>query len=207
MNVSVFFALDIRQPKLISSTRHSIEYVVCLAALHFPRLSHKQHYFRGGGGGGNLLNTKCVFWFPLQICLKRFSFWENSAIYCHKRTYLSTERNRISFKILFELKFSPQIFRKIPKCKISRKSVEMFRTDRRERGSWFHSVTILFTKEYLPMSIPCCMWPAPRCKIFPRYLMNGTVFGWGGSHWTQNVFWIPLQLVSKISHFKRKWER
>jgi len=44
-------------------------------------------------------------------------------------------------------------------------------------GSWFHSVIVLFTKEYLPMSIPCCMWPAPCRKFFPRYLTNGMFFG------------------------------
>ena len=46
MNVSVLFALDIRQTKRISSARHSIEYVLCLAVLHFSRLSHKQHFVR-----------------------------------------------------------------------------------------------------------------------------------------------------------------
>jgi len=39
---------------------------------HFSTLSHTPHDFRKK----TLLSMKCVFWFSLQLCPKRFSFWE-----------------------------------------------------------------------------------------------------------------------------------
>ena len=46
--------------------------VACAALPYFSTLSHKRHDF----GGGELLNTKCVFWFSLQLFPKYFSFQE-----------------------------------------------------------------------------------------------------------------------------------
>ena len=66
----MFIALDIQH---VMRMRHIIlPSVACPAVLYFSTLSHKRHDF----GGKKLLNTKCVFWFSVQICLKHFSLYE-----------------------------------------------------------------------------------------------------------------------------------
>ena len=55
---------------------------VCLSTL-----SHKQHCFRFK----KALNVKCVFWFYLQLCLKKSHSKQNSSIYYHICTQVFTK--------------------------------------------------------------------------------------------------------------------
>jgi hypothetical protein len=52
----------------------------------------------------------------------------------------------------------------------------------------------------------CHLWPVRLCSIFPRYVINGTIFE--ESYWTWNVFWFSLQLSSEtFSHSTKNWAR
>jgi len=59
----------------------------------------------------------------------------------------------------------------------------------------------------------CHLWPAPLCNIFPRYLINGTIFGGrggGGGGITDSkmcVLIFSTTFVRHISHSKMKWAR
>jgi len=126
MNVSVLFALDIRQTKRISSARHSIEYVLCLAVLHFSRLSHKQHFVRNKfiehKTLGLIFSTNLHEAFLILRKIQRYIIINVHIFF--------TECNRYSCRILFELKYSPLIFEKYLEAKFQENpSSSYMRTD------------------------------------------------------------------------------
>jgi len=74
----VSLALVIQHAKGMHRT---MSFVVSLAAPYFSILSHKGTIFFKKK---RWLNVKCVFWFPLQLCLKSSHPKKNSATYYHK---------------------------------------------------------------------------------------------------------------------------
>ena len=79
----------------------------------------------------NLLNTKYLFWFSLQFCLKYFYYMKKWARYSHKTCRSACKVSlRFSCPILTKLDFSSKIFEKFTNfMKIRPVGVESFHAD------------------------------------------------------------------------------
>ena len=54
----------------------------------------------------------------------------------------------------------------------------------------------------------CRLWPAQLYFIFPHNLISAKIFEKKKkSYWTQNMFWISLQILSDIYQSKNNWAR
>ena len=96
----------------------------------FSTLSHKRHAFEK-----ELLNTKCVFWFSLQLLSETFLILRRNEWDMIKNVYWSTHKVPLFFSDFNETWIFSTDFRKILRYQISWKSVQWERssmqTDRR----------------------------------------------------------------------------
>jgi len=81
----------------------------------FSILSHKRHDFRKK----KLLNTKCVFWFSLQLLSESFLILRKIEWDMIKNVYGSSCKVPFYCPILMKLEFSRQIFEKSPDIKFN----------------------------------------------------------------------------------------
>jgi len=100
--------------------------VACRDVQYIPTLSHKRHDFRK-----EFLNTKCVFWFCLQLLSETFLILRRIQWQMIKNLHRSSYKLCV---ILVETWIFWTDFRKILKYQISRKSIQWepscsFRTD------------------------------------------------------------------------------
>jgi hypothetical protein len=114
--------------------------VACQALQYFSKLSDKQQEFQKQ----KLLNTKCVFWFSLQLSSETFLILRRIRPDMIKNAYWSSRNCPLLLSAFNQTwMFSPD-FRKILKYKFSRKSIpagaEMFH----EEGQTDVKLTVVF---------------------------------------------------------------
>jgi len=106
--------------------------VACLALQYFSTLSHKRHSSRK-----NVLNTECVFWFPVQLLSGTFLILRRSEQVMIKNIQWSSCKVHVILSDFNETWIFSIAYRKVLKYQISWKSVKWepscsLRTDRRK---------------------------------------------------------------------------
>ena len=118
-------------------------------------LSHKRHDFREGGG---VMDTKCVFWFSIQLLPEIFVI------------LIRIQRDVLFYCILMKLEFSQQFMNKTIKC--TYKVVQIWQgrfVCKQVRVCPGHIWTTLYYYILCLLITPTCfgrlLWPSSGCTV------------------------------------------